>query len=74
VSEELRPYDPQSIGEHVLFLAEDGRYKHGKIIAPEYVAGEFIGYTVWSESEQVNYVRVKQRRGGEWQMIPVKLT
>jgi hypothetical protein len=55
-------------------MADDGRYKYGKIIAPEYVSGEFIGYTVWSEAEGVNYVRVKQHRGGEWEMIPVRLT
>ena len=74
MSDGLRPYDPQRIGEYVLFLVEDGHCKFGKIVAPEYAAGEFIGYTVWSEAEQVNYVRVKQRRDGNWKMIPIKLS
>ncbi len=72
--EDLKPFDRAVIGTEVVFYAGAEGYQRGTIIDGEYAGGDFLGYTVWVQLENVNYVRVNQHRDGRWEMIPVRLT
>jgi len=66
----MKPYDETAVGKLVRFTAE-GVLKQGRILAGEFAHGVFLGYTVWVEPEQTNYVRVKQFQDNRWEMVPV---